>query len=46
MKTTLQVRNLPFTTWEMKVPQAPGLYRVDVLIGSDVAWRGFFTVAK
>jgi len=46
MKTTLQMRSLPFTTWEMKVPPAPGLYRVDVLVGSDVAWRGFFTVAK
>jgi hypothetical protein len=45
-KTTLRVGSLPFTTWELKVPPAAGIYRADVLLGPDVAWRGFFSVAR
>jgi hypothetical protein len=46
LKTTLRVGSLPFSTWDLKVPPAEGIYRVDVLIGSDVAWRGFFRVER
>jgi len=45
-KTTLRVGSLPFTTWELKVPPVAGIYRADVVLGSDVAWRGFFRVER
>jgi hypothetical protein len=46
VKTTLRIGSVPFSTWELKVPPAVGIYRVDVLIGSDAAWRGFFRVVR
>jgi hypothetical protein len=45
-KATLRVGSLPFTTWELKVPPVAGIYRADVVLGSDVAWRGFFRVDR
>jgi hypothetical protein len=45
-KATLKVGSLTFSSWEFNVPPAEGVYRTDVLLGPDVAWRGFFRVIR
>lgn len=33
-----------FSQWELPVPQAHGIYRVDVVVGEITVWRGLFRV--
>jgi hypothetical protein len=44
IKLSLRPGDLILTSWQMGVPRRPAVYRVDVLLGSDVAWRGYFRV--
>jgi hypothetical protein len=46
MKLSLRPGNLILTSWQIGVPRRPGIYRVDVLLGPDVAWRGYFRVTE
>jgi hypothetical protein len=44
MKLSLRPGDLILTSWQMGVPRRSGVYRVDVLLATDVAWRGYFRV--
>jgi hypothetical protein len=44
-KTTLRANDLLLSSWRFPVPP-PGAYRVDVLLGDAVAWRGHFAVTE
>ena len=45
-KLKLSPGSLAMSIWEFRVPTAEGIYQVDVLLNSSVAWRGFFHVVK
>jgi hypothetical protein len=46
LKVNLRPGSLAMSTWQFGVPSVEGLYRVDVFLDADVAWRGYFRVAK
>ncbi|MBL8141950.1 MAG: hypothetical protein JNM38_12605 [Acidobacteria bacterium] len=45
VKLTLRKGDLKMTSWELPTP-GPGIYRVDILLGADVAWRGHLRVVE
>jgi hypothetical protein len=46
LKINLRPGSLAMSSWQFGVPTVEGVYRVDVLLDADVAWRGYFRVAK
>jgi hypothetical protein len=45
-KINLRPGSLVMSAWQFGVPQVEGVYRVDVFLDADIAWRGHFRVAK
>lgn len=43
-KVSFRPGDLVFSSWELSVPKVAGVFRVDVLLGEQVAWRGYFRV--
>jgi hypothetical protein len=42
-KLNMRPGDLKMSAWQFTTP-APGTYRADVLLGADIAWRGYFKV--
>lgn len=43
-KVSFRPGDMVFSSWQLSVPNVAGVFRVDVLLGEQVAWRGFFRV--
>jgi hypothetical protein len=43
IKLSMRPGDLSMSVWNLDVPP-PGTYRVDVLLNTDIAWRGYFRV--
>jgi hypothetical protein len=46
LKINLRTGSLSMSIWKFGVPPKEGVYRVDVLLDTDVVWRGYFRVVK
>ena len=46
LKVNLSPGSLTMSSWQFAVPPTEGVYRVDVFLDADVAWRGYFRVVK
>ena len=42
-KLSMRPGDLSMSVWTLNVPP-PGAYRVDVMLDTDIAWRGYFVV--
>lgn len=46
-KITVNPNKLSYSLWEMKFATLkPGIYRIDVLLDSDIVWRTFFRMVE
>jgi S1-C subfamily serine protease len=46
-KINLDPERMAYTTWEMSIRDlSPGIYRLDLLLGDEPAWRAFFRVTE
>jgi S1-C subfamily serine protease len=46
IKVNLRSGETQERTWSFSLPKHPGLYRADVLVGANVAWREYFRVSE
>jgi len=46
LKINLRTGSLSMSIWKFGVPPKEGVYRADVFLDADVAWRGYFRVVK
>jgi hypothetical protein len=46
LKTSLRPGTYIMSSFQFALPSKEGDYRVDVLFGSDIAWRGYFHMTK
>jgi hypothetical protein len=44
-KLSMRPGDLSMSVWTLNVPP-PGAYRVDVMLNTDIAWRGYFVVTE
>jgi hypothetical protein len=46
-KITLDPDRMSYTTWQMSITDlSPGIYRLDLLLGDQPAWRAFFRITE
>ncbi len=46
LKINLRSGALAMSSWSFSVPTVEGVYRADVIVGTEIAWRGYFHVVK